>query len=51
LLEHSKVVNTDYRSYVIDVNLEQYFDKEFSGWDKINKEMIDTNKMTHQEKF
>ena len=41
----------DHRSYLIDTNLEQYFDKEFLGWNKINKEMINPNKRTHREKF
>ena len=41
----------DHRSYLIDINLEQYFGEEFSGQDKINKRMIDTNKRTQREKF
>ena len=51
LLEINEVVNTDHHSYLINTNLEMYFDKEFSGWDKINKRMLDLNKRTHQKKF
>ena len=31
LFKIDKVVNTDHRLYVIDINLEIYFDEEFSG--------------------
>jgi len=30
LLEINKVVYTDHQSYLIDINFEQYFDKEFA---------------------
>ena len=35
LFEIDEVINANYRLCVINVNLEMYFDKEFSGWDKI----------------
>ena len=51
MLEYNEVVNMDYRLYVIDMNLEKYFKEELSGWDKINKVMIDPNKRSQREKF
>ena len=44
-------MNTNHQSYLIDINLEMYFDEEFLEWDKINKGMLDLNKRTYQEKF
>ena len=51
LFETDEVINANYRVCVINVNLEMYFDKEFSGQDKINKSILDPNKRIQREKY
>ena len=51
LYETNEIINTDHRSHVIDVNLEEYFLEEFSEWDKIERGVMDPSKRTHREKF
>ena len=41
----------DHRAYLIDINLSQYFEEEFSNGDKINKYIIDPNRRSYYEKF
>ena len=36
---------------MIDINLEEYFQGEFSGWDTLERGVLDPNKRTHREKF
>ena len=36
---------------MVDVNLEEYFQEVFSGWDKIERGVLDPSKITHREKF
>ena len=33
LCETYEILDTNYCGYVIDINLNDYFDKEFSNWD------------------
>jgi len=40
LLEINDIVILDYRSYIIDLNLQRYFDNTFSKWDAINKSTL-----------
>ena len=40
----NEIIDMDYRSYVIDINLEGYFNEEVSEWDKINKSILDSSK-------
>ena len=49
--ETNKIINEDNRSHAIDTNLEDYFQEEFSEWDKIERRIMDSNKRTHREKF
>ena len=51
LFEKNEIVNTDHRHYVIDINLEECFQDEFSGWDKIERVILDPNKRTDRGKF
>ena len=46
-----KIVNTNHRGYVIDIDLEEFFNKEFSNQDTIDKRVLDSNKRLHYEKF
>ena len=51
LLEYNEIVLSDYRSCLIDVNLEGYFDEQFSLWDQINKVILNPVQRSHHEKF
>ena len=49
LLEIDEIIDIDHRAYLIDINLSQYFEEEFSNWDKINKCIIDSNRRSYRE--
>ena len=51
LLEINNIVISDHRSYIIDLNLQRYFDKTFSEWDAINKSTLNPSRRLHREKF
>jgi len=51
LFEIHEIVNTDYRGHIIDMNLEEFFKKKFSTWDRIDKKVLDLNKRLHWELF
>ena len=51
LLGYNEVVETDHRSYVIDISLEEYFNDEISEWDNINRVMLNPARRSHREKF
>ena len=51
LCETNEILDTDHWGYVIDINLNDYFEEEFSTWDTINKSTLDPEKCTHREKF
>ena len=40
LLGNNDIVESEHRSYVIDVALEDYFNNELCEWDNINKTML-----------
>ena len=44
-------MNADYRSCVVDVNLEEHFQEEFSGQDIIERGVLDLSTRTRREKF
>ena len=51
LFETHVIFNRDNRSCVIGMNLEDCFQEDFSGWDKIERGIPDPNERTHREKF
>jgi hypothetical protein len=51
VLEYNDIVETDHRSYVIELALEDYFNEELSEWDKINKVMLNPARRSHRDKF
>ena len=51
LLGYNDIVETDHRSYVIEIALEDYFNEELSEWDKINKVVLNPAKRSHRDKF
>ena len=36
---------------MVEINLEECFQEDFSGWNKIEREILDPNKRAHGEKF
>jgi len=51
LLNYNEFIDTDHRAYVIDVNIDEYFNEEFNEWDKINKVLLNPARRTHRERF
>ena len=51
LLEINEVIATDYRSYIIDINFEEYFQENLTNWDNINKTMLNSSRKSHREQF
>ena len=51
LVSNNEIVNTDHRAYIIDINLEDYFNEEFSYWNAINHIILDPAKRSHCVKF
>ena len=51
LYKINKIINIDYRAYVVDINFEYYFEEEFSRQDKIDKAVLSPNKRICREKF
>ena len=37
IVSNQEIINTDHSAYVIDVKLEEYFNEEFSHWDKMKQ--------------
>ena len=50
-LETNHIIITDYRAYLIEVNLSEYFSKTFSKWDQINNRMLNPSRRSHWKKF
>ena len=44
LLSHAEVVNSDHRAYLVETNLEGYFNKDLSYWDDINHSKLDPSR-------
>jgi len=42
---------SDYRAYLIDFNLEEYFQEEFSTWNNINKSILNPSRKSHRAIF
>jgi len=51
LVENNEIVHTDHRGYLVDVNLEEYFNDELSSWNAINKVIVNPSRRSHREKF
>ena len=50
LFKTNEIMNADHRSHVVDINLEEDFQEEFSGWDKIVRRVLDPRKRPYSEK-
>ena len=51
LLGYNEVVETDHRSYIVDISLNDYFNDEMSEWESIDKVSLNPARRSHMEKF
>ena len=51
LLEANEVTIIDHRVFLIDINLEGYFEETLSGWEQINRSILNPVKRLHRKKF
>ena len=51
LLHHNEIVNSDHRAHIVDINIEECFNDEFSQWNEINHVMLDPAKKSHRMRF
>lgn len=51
LLSHAEIVQSDHRPYLVDINLEDYFNAELNLWDNINHSKLDPSRKSHRLKF
>ena len=42
-------MNTVHRTHALDINLEEFFQEGFSGWYKIEREIIDLSKRNYRK--
>jgi hypothetical protein len=40
LIHHNEIIFSDHRAYIVDINIEDYFNDQMSSWDKINHVML-----------
>ena len=51
VFETNEMTIAEHRVCVVDINLEQYFQEEFSRWDKIERVVLCPSKRNHRNKF
>jgi len=51
LLDNNDVVISDHRAYVMDLNVEEYFQDQFSSWDTINKVVLNPSRKSYRSIF
>jgi len=51
LLSYNEIVETDHRAYMVDVNIEEYFDENMNEWDNINHVILNPARRSHRERF
>ena len=51
LMNQNDFVMSDYRSYLLDLNLEEYFEDHFSSWNGINKVVLNLSRKSHRATF
>ena len=51
LLKRNDIAHVDYLAYLVNINIEDYFEKEFSSWDNLNYILLDRKRKSHRVKF
>jgi len=51
LINYNQILQSDYRGYLINVNLEQYFNMNHFDINKINSSQLNSRRLTHEKVF
>ena len=51
IIECKEIVESDYKGYIIDLAMEDYFSSEISNWDNLNEVMLNLVYCSHRETF
>ena len=51
VINYNNIAEIDYRAYMMDINVEEYFKEEFSAQDNINHVMLNPVKRSHRNTF
>ena len=51
LMNYNEIIESDHRAFIVDIDIEEYFKDEFSGWDNINRVMLNPARKSHRQKF
>ena len=51
MVESNEIIITDHRAYIVDINIEEYFNETFSKWDIINKRILHPSRRSHYKQF
>ena len=51
LVPHNEIVFTDHRACIVDTNVEECFNDNFSLWDEINHVKLNPARRSHRDKF
>ena len=50
-MESNEIIITDHRAYIININLQEYFNETFSRRNKINKRILNPSRRSYYEQF
>ena len=51
LVEINKIIISDYRGFIIGINLEIYFEEKLNCWDQIFRSVINLERRLHRQRF
>jgi len=51
MVDNNDIIYTDHRGYLVDINLEDYFNDQLSYWNENHKVIINPSRRSHREKF
>ena len=51
MLDFVEIIDTDHHSFIIDVNLKDYFNTEIESNDKINPSRLNSSRLSHRKQF
>ena len=51
LIKTRNIVLSDYCGCIVNTNIEKYFGKQLSGWDQINRRIVDSSRRSHRKQF
>ena len=51
MVDHNEIIYIDHRGYMVDINLEDYFNDQMSYWNENHKVIINPSRRSHRERF